>query len=195
MVLGSNLWLFGCQWWCSAWSWVRIFNFWGSVVVYCMVLWSNLWLFWGLWWCNAWPWVRIFDFWGSIVVSAWLWVRPRSYDVGGIVSWSVAINIWFQLITGQTSAPPLIQDGHHLGFGLPSIKRQMPGSIQPIFLAHIGGDYRKVPFNDQLRRSSKIAATDLVSVYYRTNAWVDWLSTSRIDGYMTYRTTQLFLLT
>jgi hypothetical protein len=24
MVVGSNLWLFGGQWWCSAWSWVRI---------------------------------------------------------------------------------------------------------------------------------------------------------------------------
>jgi hypothetical protein len=48
------------------------------------------------------------------------------------------------------------------------------------FLWLIGGDWRKVPFDDQLRRSSKIAATsailDLVSVDYLTNAWVDWSS-------------------
>jgi hypothetical protein len=42
---------------------------------------------------------------------------------------------------------------------------QTPGSIDPIFLWLIGGDYRKVPFNDQLRRSSKMAAIlELVSV-------------------------------
>jgi hypothetical protein len=29
MVLGSNLCLFRGQWWCSAWSWVRIFVFFG----------------------------------------------------------------------------------------------------------------------------------------------------------------------
>jgi hypothetical protein len=38
-------------------------------------------------------------------------------------------------------------------------RRETPGSIDPIFLWLIGGDYRKVPFDDQLRRSSKMAAT------------------------------------
>jgi hypothetical protein len=60
----------------------------------------------------------------------------------------------------------------------PSIRRQTPGSIHPIFLWLIGGDYRKVPFDDQLRRSSTMATTaailDLVSVDFLTNAWVDW---------------------
>jgi hypothetical protein len=54
----------------------------------------------------------------------------------------------------------------------------MPGSIDPIFMWLIGGDYRKVPFNDQLCHSSKMAAMpailDLVSIDFLTNAWVDW---------------------
>jgi hypothetical protein len=54
----------------------------------------------------------------------------------------------------------------------------MPWSIHPIFLWLIGGDSRKVPFNDQLRHSFKMATTaailDLVSVDFLTNAWVDW---------------------
>jgi hypothetical protein len=54
----------------------------------------------------------------------------------------------------------------------PSIRRQTPRSIHPIFLWKW-----KVPFDDQLRRSSNTATTaailDLVSVDYLTNAW--WL--------------------
>jgi hypothetical protein len=38
----------------------------------------------------------------------------------------------------------------------------MPGSIDPIFLWLIGGDYKKVPFDVQLRRSSKLAATTAI---------------------------------
>jgi hypothetical protein len=38
--------IFGGQWWCSAWSWVRIFDG-------------------GQWWCSAWSWVRILTFWGQ----------------------------------------------------------------------------------------------------------------------------------
>jgi hypothetical protein len=60
----------------------------------------------------------------------------------------------------------------------PSIRGQTPGSTGLIFWWLIGGDWRKVPFNHQHRRSSNIAATaailDLVSVYYLTNACVDW---------------------
>jgi hypothetical protein len=60
----------------------------------------------------------------------------------------------------------------------PSIGGQTPGSIDPISLWLIGGDYRKVPYDDQLRHSSKMAATaailDLVSIDFLTNAWVDW---------------------
>jgi hypothetical protein len=52
---------------------------------------------------------------------------------------------------------------------VPSITGQTPGSIDPIFLRLVVGDfYRKVPFDDQLRHSSKMAVTatilDLVSV-------------------------------
>jgi hypothetical protein len=47
----------------------------------------------------------------------------------------------------------------------PSIRGQTPRSMDPIFLWLIGADERKVPFNDQLRRSSKMSAIlDLVSV-------------------------------
>jgi hypothetical protein len=46
------------------------------------------------------------------------------------------------------------------------------------FLWLIGSDYREVPFDDQLRRSSKMAAMavilDLFSIDFLTNAWVDW---------------------
>jgi hypothetical protein len=59
-----------------------------------------------------------------------------------------------------------------------SIRRQTPGLIHPIFLRLIGGDYRKVPFDDELHHSSKMVATaailDVVSVDFLTNAWVDW---------------------
>jgi hypothetical protein len=83
-----------------------------------------------------------------------------------------------------------------------SIIGQTPGSIDPIFLWLIGGDNSKVPSDDQLRRSSKMAdltnwgdwrkvsfddqhrpsfnmsATaaifDFVSVHYLANAWVNW---------------------
>jgi hypothetical protein len=58
---------------------------------------------------------------------------------------SVSVNIWFPSIIGQTS-----------------------GSIDPISLWLI--DNRKVPFDDQLRHSSKMAATaailDLVSILF-----------------------------
>jgi hypothetical protein len=42
---------------------------------------------------------------------------------------------------------------------IPSIVGQTPGSIDQIFLWLIGGDYRKVPIDDQLCRSSKMATT------------------------------------
>jgi hypothetical protein len=52
------------------------------------------------------------------------------------------------------------------------------GLIDLIFLWLIGGHQRKVLFDDQLCRSSKMAAStailDLVSIDYLTNAWVDW---------------------
>jgi hypothetical protein len=54
----------------------------------------------------------------------------------------------------------------------------MPGSIHQNFLWLIGGDHRKVPFDDQLCHSSKTAATPIIldSVFldFLTNAWVDW---------------------
>jgi hypothetical protein len=66
-----------------------------------------------------------------------------------------------------------------LGYA-PDLAGQTPGSIDSISLRHIGGDYRKLPFDDQLRRSSKMAAMatilDLVSIDFLTNAWVDWFN-------------------
>jgi hypothetical protein len=59
MVVGSNLCLFRGPWWCSAWSWVRIFVFLGVNG-----------------WCSAWPWVRIFVFLGvngGVVHGRGLW--------------------------------------------------------------------------------------------------------------------------
>jgi hypothetical protein len=48
------------------------------------------------------------------------------------------------------------------------------------FLVAHWGDWRKVPFHDQHRRSSNMAATeailDLVSINYLTNACVDWFN-------------------
>jgi hypothetical protein len=77
---GFESFTFGGQWWCSAWSWVRIFDILGindgvahgrwfesltfgeSMVVH--VVGSNLCLFGGhQWWCSAWYWGRIFVFW------------------------------------------------------------------------------------------------------------------------------------
>jgi hypothetical protein len=56
--------------------------------------------------------------------------------------------------------------------------RDAPGSTSLIFWWLIGGDWRKVPFDDQRRGSSNMAAMaailDLVSIDYLTNACVDW---------------------
>jgi hypothetical protein len=60
----------------------------------------------------------------------------------------------------------------------PWIIWQTPGSTGPIFLWLIGGDWRKLLFDDQLHRSSKMAVTAamlaFVSVDYLTNTWVNW---------------------
>jgi hypothetical protein len=54
----------------------------------------------------------------------------------------------------------------------------MPVLTGPIFWWLIGGDWRKVPFDDQLRYSSKMATMpailDLVSIDSLTNPWVNW---------------------
>jgi hypothetical protein len=51
---------FGGQWWCSAWSWVRNFDFVGVSGGVVHVVGSNICLFGGHQWCSAWSWVRIF---------------------------------------------------------------------------------------------------------------------------------------
>jgi hypothetical protein len=54
MVLGSNFCLLGGQWWCSALSWVRIFDLVGVNVCVEHVVGSNRCLFWShQWWCGA----------------------------------------------------------------------------------------------------------------------------------------------
>jgi hypothetical protein len=59
MVMGSNRSFRAHQWWCSAWSWVRLFVFWGinGCVVHGRGFESLT--FWGQWWCSAWSWVRV----------------------------------------------------------------------------------------------------------------------------------------
>jgi hypothetical protein len=74
----------------------------------------------------------------------------------------------------------------HLGFSFPRLSNNKQlGMLVPILLWLIGDDWRKVPFDDQCRRWFKLATMaailDLVSVDYLTNAWVDLLSTSRMD--------------
>jgi hypothetical protein len=53
----------------------------------------------------------------------------------------------------------------------------------------IGSDWWKVPFDDKRRHSFNMATMalilDFISVHYLTNAWVDWLSTSRMDTWHT----------
>jgi hypothetical protein len=57
-------------------------------------------------------------------------------------------------------------------------KTNMRPKETKFFVWLIGGDWRKVPFDDQCRRSSNMAATaailGLVSVDYLTNACVNW---------------------
>jgi hypothetical protein len=72
----ESLTLCGCQWWCSAWSCVRIFDFVGVSGDVVHVVGSNICLFGGHQWCSAWSWVRIFVmFVFSGVINAWSWVR------------------------------------------------------------------------------------------------------------------------
>jgi hypothetical protein len=74
--------------------------------------------------------------------------------------------------------PPLIQDGlhsSHLGFGFHQLSDKRLGRLLRFFLWLIGGEWRKIPFDDQCRRSFKMAAIlDLVPINYLTNAWVNW---------------------
>jgi hypothetical protein len=53
----------------------------------------------------------------------------------------------------------------------------MPQSNGPIFLWLIGGEWKKVPFDDQCHRSFKMAAAaailNLIPFNYLTNAWVN----------------------
>jgi hypothetical protein len=75
MVLGSNLRLFGGQWWCSAWSWVRIFDF-GSQ-----------------WWWVPWSRVRILD---CLVVNCGVITIRNVRDFGNLIAAvkSCCIELW-----------------------------------------------------------------------------------------------------
>jgi hypothetical protein len=57
--------------------------------------------------------------------------------------------------------------GRHLGFGFRRLDDKHLGRFIPIFLWLIRGDWSKVPVDNQLRRSSKMAK----SVDFLTNAW------------------------
>jgi hypothetical protein len=81
-------------------------------------------------------------------------------------------------VSFQWPALLLVQDGRcgsHLGIYFRRLSDKMPGSTGRIFL---GGDWRKVPVDNQCRHLFKMASTaailDLVSVDYLTNASVDW---------------------
>jgi hypothetical protein len=105
------------------------------------------------------------------------------YRTNAWVDWSdfsVAHWGWLEEGSFRWSAPPHIQDGRygrHLGFGFHWWEDKCLDRLIWFFLRLIGGDYRKVPFDDQLCRSSKMAATaailDLVSVDFVT-VCVDW---------------------
>jgi hypothetical protein len=55
----------------------------------------------------------------------------------------------------------------------PSITGQTPGSIDLIFMWLIGDDYRKVPFNDQLGYSSKMAGISFLSIRGQATGSID----------------------
>jgi hypothetical protein len=117
---------------------------------------------------------------GALCHGLWVGIRKHlvsvNYRTNALVDWSdFSVAQWRWLEEGffRWSAPPLIQDGHydrHLWFGFRRLDNK--------HLWHIGGDYRKVPCDDQLHRSSKMATMatilDLVSVAFLTNTWVDW---------------------
>jgi hypothetical protein len=104
-------------------------------------------------------------------------------------SWSVRhiLNYWWKMTQGRTRPDYAmigwrkafrIVDGEHLKQRLNVLEPGYVQTLLEIFLWLIGGDWRKVPFDDQCRRSSNMAAKaailDLVSVDYLTNACVDW---------------------
>jgi hypothetical protein len=115
MVVGSNLCLFGGQWWCSAWSRVQIFlpldgQWW------CIAWsWVRIFVLWDQWWCSAWSWVRIFDFVGvngDVVhvvglnicrfgghqwCSAWSWVRI--FVISGVINGGVMHCLGFEILS------------------------------------------------------------------------------------------------
>jgi hypothetical protein len=112
MVVGSNLCPFGGhdqwrsdrrvfeslsfwgQWWCSARSWVRIFDFLDVNGGEVHGPGFESLIFEGQWWCSAWPWVRIFEFWGSMVV-----MHGRGFEslTFGAQSWCSARS-WVRII-------------------------------------------------------------------------------------------------
>jgi hypothetical protein len=91
----------------------------------------------------------------DIFVAYWRWLEEGPFLMTSSAThprWSLWPPSWicFLSITGQMPG-------------------SMPGLIHTIFMRLIEGDWRKVPFDDQLCRSSKMAAMaiilDLVSVY------------------------------
>jgi hypothetical protein len=111
------------------------------------------------------------------------------YLTNGWVDWSdFFVAYWDSLEEGSLrwQVPPLIQydrHGTHLGFHFrPLFHERLSRLVQFFYL--IGGAGRF-----KCRRSFKMATTGaifhLVSIYYLTNASVDWLSTSRMDTWHT----------
>jgi hypothetical protein len=102
------------------------------------------------------------------------------------VDWSdfsVAYWEWLEEGSFRWSAPPLIQDGHHLGFGFRRFSDHAWVDWSDFFVA-LWGSLRKVPFDVQRRCSSNMAAMaailDLVSVII----WRMPASTGRIFSWL-----------
>jgi hypothetical protein len=101
-----------------------------------------------------------------------------NYRTNALVDWSyfsVAYWEWLEEGSFRWSAPPLIQDGHHLGFGFRRLEGKRLGRLIQFLCGLLGVTRWRFLLDDQLHRSSKMAATaanlDLVSVDFLT---VDW---------------------
>jgi hypothetical protein len=112
----------------------------------------------------------------KMATPSWIWF-PLSDFLVAHWGWLA----WLEEGSFRWSAPPLIQNGRsarHLGFGFHRFSYQCWVHSGSDFLVAHWGNWRKVPFDNQRRRSSKMAATaailDLVSVDYLTNTCVDW---------------------
>jgi hypothetical protein len=83
---------------------------------------------------------------------------PESIDV--IFLWLIGDDYRGRFLS-MISARPLIEDGRYgcqLGFGFRRLSDKLLGHLVRFFCGFFGGHWRKVHFDDQQRRSFKMAA-------------------------------------